>query len=67
MDTYLESAQGQMISARRAIQEIKSHGFTGELGVQCLAEFMAENGLEAPSDREADWCDAGELLAYLGY
>ncbi len=65
--TYSESAQGVMISARRVVQELKSHGFTGELGYQALASFMEEAGLEAPGDRDADWVDAGELLEWLGY
>ena len=66
-DTYIESAQGVMISARRVIQELKAHGFTGELGIQALADFMEDNGLEIPDDRSAEWVDAGELLAWLGY
>ena len=65
--TYSESAQGVMISVARVVRELKDHGFTGELGYQALASFMEEAGLESPDDRNADWVDAGELMAFLGY
>ncbi len=65
--TYSQSAQGVMISAARVVQELKSHGFTGEAGYQALASFMEDAGLEPPDDRNADWVDAGELMDFLGY
>lgn len=65
--TYSQSAKGVIISLRRVVKELKDHGFTGELGYQALASFTDEAGLDAPDDRDADWVDAGELMAFLGY
>ena len=70
--TYSESARGVMISVRRVVQELKAHGFTGEMGVQALAEFASEvdampEDASGNVDKDADWIDAGELFDWLGY
>jgi hypothetical protein len=57
--TYLESAQGEMIDFKRAMLELKNHGF-GVLSGDELADFQEFCGL-GPS------YDAGRVLEWLGY
>ncbi|ULB12322.1 hypothetical protein ORIO_21255 (plasmid) [Cereibacter azotoformans] len=55
--TYLESAEGEIITKERALRELKAHGVTAPEGV---AEFLQDCG-----DREV--YDAGDVLRWLGY
>jgi len=53
---YLDSAEGQTISKRRALHELKRHGH----GAEVVAEFLKEMG-------DKDTYDAQEVLRWLGY
>lgn len=57
MMTYLESAEGEIITKERALRELKAHGVPAPEGV---AEFLQDCG-----DREV--YDAGDVLRWLGY
>lgn len=51
---YFESAEGEIISQARAIQEVKKHG------VELVEEFLQDMGV-----RES--YEAQEVLIWLGY
>lgn len=55
-ETYSESAQGVEIDHKRALRELKDHGFTD---AESIADFEAEHGTGTH--------DAGQVLAWLGY
>lgn len=57
MMTYLESAEGEIITKERALRELKAHGVPVPEGA---AEFLQDCG-----DREV--YDAGDVLRWLGY
>lgn len=54
--TYSESAQGVVISQRRALQELEDHGVPPDL----YGDFFEECGFR-------DEYDAGDVLRHLGY
>lgn len=53
MDSYYESAEGEVITRKRAIREVENHGCD-------VAEFLADCG-----DHET--YDAQTVLRWLGY
>ena len=65
--TYSESAHGVMISFDRVLQEFRSHSVAGPDIPDMMAELCEELGVDVPADRRADWVDAGDVLAFLGY
>lgn len=61
-ETYSESAEGVMITGRRLIQELRTHGITGEDEIR---ECMTEVGHRR--EGVLDLYNAGDVLRFLGY
>jgi len=59
IETYYESAQGVVISAKRAMQEIRAHG-VDTANEALMSDFYDFCGV-------ADGYDAAKVLDWLGY
>lgn len=62
METYLESAEGVLITRERAIQEMRNHGLADADLLEGLAESIVSGDYYSGGTY-----DAHALLCWLGY